>query len=100
MSVRRAQEEIDAPELREWADYYNSNPSHEDKVEHLLSTICSILHNGSNPTRKLSPEDFIPRRQKERKRQTLQEQKAMFKAFAKVHNEVIERGKRNRQPGS
>lgn len=63
MSVRRAQEEIDAAEFVEWCAYYALEPWGQERADLRAGIIASVVANVAPGRAKkaFTPQDFMPR---------------------------------------
>lgn len=94
MSVRRAQREINTPEFIEWMAYDRISPFGEERADWRLAQLTAIVANilrGRGKRAKVS--DFIWKDKPPR--QTVDQQRSIFKAFAMAHNAALAaKGKR------
>lgn len=63
MSVRRAQQEIDAAEFSEWIAYHKLNPFTVKTTDNVLAIIASMIGNAlrKKGSKTLRPDDFLPK---------------------------------------
>ncbi len=88
MSVRRAQEEIDAAEFAEWMAYNKLHPF-TGEVEYLgIAIIASTIANcmGSGKGKRWKPVDFIP--QFEKRQQSNAEVAATVRAWCNMQKKI------------
>lgn len=102
MSVRRAQQEIDAREFAEWLAYYQSDPFGFERQDLGWGTVAATIANvfRGKGQRAMKPADFMPDFAQAGRRQTEAEMLAIFKTGAQVHNQRLKRNGRNRHSGS
>jgi len=85
MSVRRAQQEIDAPEFTEWIAYYNLEPfgqvRDDIRIGHAACCIASAIG-----VKNAKVSQFMPDFGKKRKPQSAEEMRATLMAAFGVHN--------------
>lgn len=84
MSVRRTQREVDSAEFAEWSAYDTIDPFGEQRADwrlaQLTSIVASLMRDKSQ--RAYKPADFMWKDKSPR--QTLQQQRAIFAAFAQA----------------
>jgi hypothetical protein len=63
MSVRRAQEEIDEDEFRNWMAYNKLSPISDERGDYQAALVSSVIVNSNRQTnsRRYNVDDFMPR---------------------------------------
>jgi len=92
MSVAEAQERISSAEFTEWCAYDRIEPYGPERVDFLAAMICDTVAKAAG-VKTTKPADFMPRFDRVRKRQTVAEMRANFRAFVEAHNWSLRRGK-------
>jgi len=83
-------------EFKEWLAYMRINPFGEERADLRAGIVASTIANVNRGKgqRAFNPSDFMPDFDRTPKRQTLAQQKAVFKMFAQAHNAAL-KNKRN-----
>ena len=91
MSVRRAQQEIDAREFAEWIAFGNLEPFGEERADWRIAQLCTLVANMFRGKGRMARmRDFMLRPKAPRK-QTPQEIAAVMRAYTAAHNAARKR---------
>lgn len=92
MSVAEAQSRISSAEFAEWIAYDRIDPYGQERADLRAGMIASTIANFSTVKGKqFTAADFMPDFLNRKRKQTVEEMRANFAAFAAAHN-----GRRNR----
>ena len=87
MSVKRAQTEIDAAELREWMAYYSLEPWGQERGDLRAGIIAATMANlkRGKSSKAFTPKDFMPKYDlPPRRKQTVDDVRNILRAFTKA----------------
>lgn len=87
MSVRRAQQEVDAQEFAEWMAYARVEPFGESRADLRCAIIACVLANiWARKGRRYKPSDFMPEFDRSVKRQSAAQMEQILAGFMVAHN--------------
>lgn len=85
MTVRQLLVSMDAKELAEWMAYDRLEPFGEQRADLRSAMVCTIMANAwSGKGKRLKVDDFMPKFERQQKKQGWQHMKAVCEALARL----------------
>ena len=86
MSVREAQEKINAEEFKSWQCYFNISPFGPERLDFMIAQLTAVLVQCNTTKGNYKAADFMSFSEKKKKAQSKEDMLMLADQFAKMHN--------------